>query len=145
MNFGTAFSIGIKVLAAAAAGFCVYIGFSKSIEKKPNPAQRKKPIGGNDVNVEGEMEDGGDDASLKVVHSLRKFQDTLGKLFSVAQSVSTVSENLYRIFKGGQDPAFGHRPIGNCPQGFTRISSNIIEAGYNPSSHPAYGPSKYWF
>lgn len=137
MKVSKILGIGVKILAAAAAGLCVFIGFSKSIDKKP---QAKQQLASPTETLEEEKEE---DTSLKVVHSLKKFQDTLGKLFSVAQSVSTVSENLYRIFKGGDDLSFGHRPLGNCPQGFTRISSNIIEAGYNPTS--SYGANKYWF
>lgn len=146
MNFKKILSVGIKILAAAAAGVCVFIGFSKSLENKdktPRPKIDSKPNGEGIVSVEESPKE--KDTSLKVVHSLRKFQDTLGKLFQVAQSVSTVSENLYRIFKGGETSPFGHKPLGNCPQGFTRISSNVIEAGYNPNTHPAFGTNKYWF
>lgn len=146
MNFKKIFSVGIKILAAAAAGVCVFIGFSKSLENKDQSIRRQKidsnPSSEGTVAVEENPKE--KDTSLKVVHSLRKFQDTLGKLFQVAQSVSTVSENLYRIFKGGEVGPFGHKPLGNCPQSFTRISSNVIEAGYNPSSHPAFGANKYW-
>lgn len=147
MNFKKILTVGIKILAAAAAGFCVFVGFSKTMESKPNPrGPRPDPKTTPGTIEEGVVqEEAPKDQGLKVVHSLRKFQDTLGKLFSVAQSVSTVSENLYRIFKGGEAPMFGHRPLGNCPQGFTRISSNVIEAGYNPQSHPSFGTNKYWF
>lgn len=148
MNFKKILTVGIKIIAAAAAGFCVFIGFSKSLESKPTqrgpkpePRPQQEVSGGGKLEEECNVPE--KDQGLKVVHSLRKFQDTLGKLFSVAQSVSTVSENLYRIFKGGE-PAFGHRPLGNFPQGFTRISSNVIEAGYNPQSHPSFGTNKYW-
>lgn len=142
VNWKKVLTVGLKVIATAGAAFAVWMGFSKAIEgNNPTQPQRGGKHHGESTHPGGEgCKEVQRQKGEQVVTNLRKFQDTCGKLFSVAQSLATVGENLYRIFHGGPD--FGYFPgasgCGGRMGGFTRVSSNVIEANWTP------GPSSPW-
>lgn len=146
MNFKKFCIIGIKVVAVVAAGAAVWLGLSKG---GSTPKKIDSNNGVSNENASGCLVEKTEPTQgQQVVNGLKKFQDTAGKIFSVAQSLAVVGENLYRIFNGGYTNQYYSQP-GNfgCHQGgFTRVTANIIEAGYNPAGTSAWGPqSRYNF
>lgn len=141
MNWKKVLTVGLKVIATAGAAFAVWMGFSKALGgENPRPNNHGRHPGDSTHSKGEECKEVQHRQGEQVVNNLRKFQDTCGKLFSVAQSLATVGENLYRIFHGGPD--FGYFPgstgRGCMGAGFTRVSSNVIEANWTP------GPSSPW-
>lgn len=135
MNWKKVLTIGLKVVATAGAAVAVWFGFSKALNNgNPGP------------NHVGEKKEEPQPQGAKVISNLRKFQDTCGKLFGVAQALSSVGENLFRIFHGSNND-YGYFPGGkNCGGGFTRVSSNVIEAQWTPGPNSPWGQqNKYCF
>lgn len=151
MNIKRVCIIGLKVLAAAAAGFAVWASFSNNKTNNNTEGCRghkSHENGEGDKRENKELQiSSAKKKGAEVVSGLKKFQDTCGKIFSVAQSLATVGENLYRIFNGGNNP-YQQSQGGRCGDGpaFTRVTANIIEAGWNPNPSSPWGPnqSKYW-
>lgn len=147
MTFKKVCIIGLKILVTAAAGVAVWISLNNKTKSNNTKPDEKR------VNHECENHDNSNpnlpttkQKGAEVVSSLRKFQDTCGKIFSVAQSIAVVGENLYRIFNNGQSPyqQNNNRFCGGNP-GFTRVTANIIEAGWNPNSSSVWGPQQNKF
>lgn len=146
MNWKKVLTVGLKVVVAAGAAVAVWLGFSKAIDPStPGPKHERKGVNSGEGSKADCKNNSNTQKGAQVVGNLRKLQDTCGKLFSVVQSLTTVGENLFRIFNGGTD--FGYFPGNNrTPGGYTRVSSNVIEAQWTPGPGSAWGAqNKYCF
>lgn len=141
--------IGAKVLAAVVAGAAVFIGLSKAttksqIQNPERPGDLTKPERREPTNIDSNSQEVQSNTKMdKVITGFRKFQDICGKLFNVTQSFTIMIENLSRIFGSNSNYEQGMGTAYGCGcRGFTRISPNIIEAGYNPNG-VYYGKYRY--
>lgn len=161
--------LGIKILAAGVTATVVFFGIGKLSKKKkavnnPNNATEESSseaaTEGNSSRFEPSSEFGNNNRaefnnypqqpaeSNSVLAGLKKTQDICGKLFAVFQSLTTVVENLTRIFNGGSGYDQPYFNQGNpwCyynqqPQTvqsdngtiWTRLSPYIVAAGPNPN------------
>ena len=121
MNFKEFCIVGAKVIAALGIGVAAFFGLGKLTSKSGQNSQTNSP--------QSQALAPKEPAGLGVVTELRNVQDTCGKIFGVAQSLSTLADNVFRIFNpgfNGMGMGQGNNGMNNCPPGFTRISPNII-------------------
>lgn len=136
--------VSAKVLTAVAAGVAIFVGLGKTIEKREENRSTNKQDPSKQTVQDETANNQEPNSGHKVLNNLRKVQDTCGKIFSVAQSLSTMAENLFRIFSKGRESGFNQNmnySYGCGSQGFTRLSPNIIQANYNPNNYP--GNNRY--
>lgn len=101
MNFKKILISGIKVVASIVAGAAVFLGISKLVE---NTKTTKVKNGSEEVNPLEETNTE-DEKIKKVVTGFRSAQDVFGKVFILFQSLTTLIENISRVF-GNESSAF---------------------------------------
>lgn len=169
MCFKEICQLGIKVLAAGLTAAAVFFGIGKLGEKKKkavnNPEGEESKVEESSRSAEGDnrfessWNNDNNNNNFQpmapqqetngVIAGLKKTQDICGKLFAVFQSLTTVVENLTRIFNGGgssyyDQPYFNQgnpwcyysqQPV-QMDNGtvWTRLSPYIVAAGPNPNN-----------
>ena len=130
MNFKKFIKIGLKVAAAAIAGFAAFVGigqiFSESSEKSEvEEAQQEKET----VST-----------GIQVVEGLRKTQDVTGKFITLIQSITMVAESVVRMFdKSSSASLYNTQPQYYVGPGYTALNNPYNNPWVIGGAAPGFG------
>jgi len=130
LNFKKFIKIGLKVAAAAIAGFAAFVGigqiFSESSEKSEvEEAQQEKET----VST-----------GIQVVEGLRKTQDVTGKFITLIQSITMVAESVVRMFdKSSSASLYNTQPQYYVGPGYTALNNPYNNPWVIGGAAPGFG------
>lgn len=144
MNVKLIATVGFKILTAVVAGTAVFIGIGQAInsgkQNGPQPQPQPRKDGGNpfesnptEARPEGAVEVKKSSADT-IAAAIRGAGETCGKLFTFAQSLSSVVDAGAQLFnKGGNNGGYYQNgsvfvPVNN-PRPFTSGSINWVPQG----------------
>jgi len=154
MDWKIVAKLGLKILASTVAGVIIFMGIDKAVggeevvkkNNQPQPKPNNNMFTGSDnnsesvnVNDNSNNVSGNNNGKNTVVNGLRGAVNSCGKLYLLTQSLTSLAENIGRLFNSDQeyytqpyntDPWFsgGYNYGSGYNNGWSRINPYVIQS-----------------
>lgn len=157
MDWKIVAKLGLKILASTVAGVIIFMGIDKAVGNEKVVKNNSQPLpkpdnnmftgsennsGSVNVNNDNSNNVSVNNGNSKVVSGLRGAVNSCGKLYLLTQSLTSLAENIGRLFNSDQE--YYTQPYNNDPwfsggynygtgynNGWSRINPYVIQA--NPA------------
>jgi hypothetical protein len=134
LNFKKFIKIGLKIAAAAIAGFAAFVGIGQIFSEGNSESSEESEV------EEAQQEKETVSTGIQVVEGLRKTQDVTGKFITLVQSITMVAENVVRMFdKSSSASLYNTQPQYYVGPGYTALNNPYNNPWVIGGAAPGFG------